>query len=74
LSEVRSVLEVERSKKFAVVVVARENEDTFARIVESLAYSEFICAYRVLEDDVNELAKVLEEFHKRIKREVKSRE
>jgi hypothetical protein len=52
-----------------VVVVARENEDTFARIVESLAYSEFICAYRVLEDDVNELAKVLEEFHQRIKRE-----
>jgi hypothetical protein len=57
-----------KEEEFAVVIVLRELEDTFRRAIEGITSSEWVCAYRILYSDIDELEKVLKELHQKTKR------
>jgi hypothetical protein len=54
--------------EFAVVIVLKEVDDTFRRAIEGITPSEWVCAYRILYSDIDELEKVLKELHQKTKR------
>jgi hypothetical protein len=57
-------------EKSAIVVVVKEEEGTFGRIVECIRSHKFIYAYRIRETDVDELEKTLKELSHRAIRKV----
>jgi hypothetical protein len=59
---------MQEQAKHAIVVVWREiDNESFGRIINGRWYpGEFVCAYRILFEDVDRLDSLLKELHRRV--------